>query len=271
MSTLCVCSATTTGLESSDRLTLSRAEKIEKEKAKSRDLESTCNEHLVVIDRLSEEYRAAMLQIDELQDRLESAEHDDDGHYTQEDLDAHLADASAREEEYESRINEMQVEIEDLQNDQAAYESDRRKWEADAAALQAKFDDKHDEFVKAMDDLEQLNSENEEYARKIESYEESAEALREQAEDYENSRVKYSALQIDYKVSYPLASSTSLRSKHHRQFSNLPRFVPYRKLRWRWRCLGPTTRIRSGRWKCSTVRTQIFRSRTKRWRRTPRG
>jgi len=173
--------------------------KIEKEKAKSRDLEGTCKEHLVVIDRLSEEYQSAMVQIEELQDQLESADGPSDGHYTQEEWDAQLADASAREEEYESRIGDMQVEIEDLQNGQAAYESDRKKWEAEAAALQVKFEDKHDEFVKAMDDLEQLNSENEEYARKIESYEENAEALREQAEDYENSRVKYSALQIDYK------------------------------------------------------------------------
>lgn len=154
-----------------------------------------------------------MVQIEELQDQLESADGPSDGHYTQEEWDAQLADASAREEEYESRIGDMQVEIEDLQNGQAAYESDRKKWEAEAAALQVKFEDKHDEFVKAMDDLEQLNSENEEYARKIESYEENAEALREQAEDYENSRVKYSALQIDYKVRFTRASSLSRQSK----------------------------------------------------------
>ncbi|KAL7539983.1 hypothetical protein ACHAXR_009782 [Thalassiosira sp. AJA248-18] len=185
--------------------------KINKEKARARDLEDSNQGQKNIIEKLSEEYKGVVEKLEKLQAKILS-----DKQLTEQQWKADKASLLERhqmqlketgqcEEQYANQVHELQNEINELINEQTAHENEYNQWEDEKESL-------NDELRRAMEDLEQLNSENAEYLEKVKSYENTASLVQEQADEYEDSRVKFSVLQIEQKE---LKQELAKRDEHN--------------------------------------------------------
>ena len=175
--------------------------KVDKEKARSIELQKENEEQHAVLENLSNEHQASLERIKELEKLILSVQESPELKSGQQ-LEAikqsllqqhqvQMAEMSQREEEYSSQIQELQDEINNLINEQTTHETKYAQWEEEKQALAHRYNDKNNELKRAMDDLETLNSENEEYLRKVEEYERTADSLKSEVSEYEEVNVKY--------------------------------------------------------------------------------
>ena len=148
--------------------------KIDKEKARSRDLEKVKKEQEIVIESLSEEYQGVTSRCQRLQQQIydgdqSSRRGSESG--SGEDRRGRSEGASRREGRRAAREDELQGEIDDLLDERNSHEDEYRAWEEEKEALTRKADEGEDAFRKAADHAERLNSENEEHLARIEGYE----------------------------------------------------------------------------------------------------
>jgi len=176
--------------------------KIEKEKLKSRDLEQANEGQQVVIEKMSEEYQGVMAQLEELQDQMVSDRHSSNQQSRQEWKEdkasllhhhqVQLEELSQREEQYATQIHQLQNEINELLNEQVTHENEYNQWQDEKTLLVER-------HAEEKVDLEQLNFEIAEYLQKIEACEATIDSLQQELNDNEDTRVKYSVLQIEQK------------------------------------------------------------------------
>jgi len=149
--------------------------KLDREKARVRELESSVSDRESVIGKLSDKYRRAMDELDELQ----------------------MCQSSNQEtlvQQHEQEMQELQLEIDRLRKDRLGhnYKVDKLKKEMDA--LKQKYHNKDEELQTTLSQLEQLNLENEEYVRKLEAFESSTGSSLTEVTEFEELQAEHSTL-----------------------------------------------------------------------------
>ena len=125
--------------------------KIDKEKARSRDLEKVKKEQEIVIESLSEEYQGVTSRCQRLQQQIydgdqSSRRGSESG--SGEDRRGRSEGASRREGRRAAREDELQGEIDDLLDERNSHEDEYRAWEEEKEALTRKADEGEDAFRK---------------------------------------------------------------------------------------------------------------------------
>lgn len=126
--------------------------KLDREKARATELESAVSDRESVIRKLSDEYRRAMDELDELQMRQSSVK-------------------ETLVQQHKEEIRELQIEIDSLRNGKLDHNDKYNKLKKEMDALQQKYHNNDEELQTTLSQLEQLNLENEECMRKLEAVE----------------------------------------------------------------------------------------------------
>jgi len=128
--------------------------KLDREKARVTELEAAVSDRESVIGKLSDEYRRAMDDLDELQ----------------------MGQARIKEtlvRQHEAEIQELQIEIDSLRNGELGQNDKYNKLKNEMDTLKQKYHNNDVELQTTLSELEQLNIENEECMRKLEAFESS--------------------------------------------------------------------------------------------------
>mmetsp|Transcript_21415 Transcript_21415/g.36543 ORF Transcript_21415/g.36543 Transcript_21415/m.36543 type:complete len:1761 (+) Transcript_21415:57-5339(+) len=128
--------------------------KLDREKARVTELEAAVSDRESVIGKLSDEYRRAMDDLDELQ----------------------MGQARIKEtlvRQHEAEIQELQIEIDSLRNGELGQNDNYNKLKKEMDTLKQKYHNNDEELQTTLSELEQLNIENEECMRKLEAFESS--------------------------------------------------------------------------------------------------
>lgn len=146
--------------------------KLDREKARVKELEFSVTDREAVIEKISDEYRRAMDELDKVEVRQSSMK------------------------EAETKIHEMQLEMNRLQNSH----SELNKLKTEMAVLKQKYHDNDEELQNTLSQLEQLNVENEGYVRKLEAYESSgSSSKKEGGKEFEALQTAHNELKDKYK------------------------------------------------------------------------
>lgn len=127
-------------------------QKLDREKARATELESAVSDRESVIRKLSDEYRRAMDELDELQ----------------------MGQSSVKEtlvQQHKEEIRELQIEIDSLRNGKLDHNDKYNKLKKEMDTLEQKYHNNDEELQATLSQLEQLNLENEECMRKLEAFE----------------------------------------------------------------------------------------------------
>ncbi len=126
--------------------------KLDREKARTSELELAVSDRELVIRKLSDEYRRAMDELDELQ----------------------MGQSNVKEaliQQHKEEIRELQVEIDSLRNSKLDHSGRYNKLKKEMDTLEQKYHNNDEELKTTLSQLEQLNLENEECMRKLEAFE----------------------------------------------------------------------------------------------------
>lgn len=146
--------------------------KLDREKARVKELEFSVTDREAVIEKISDEYRRAMDELDKVEMRQSSMK------------------------EAETKIHEMQLEMNRLQNSHL----ELNKLKTEMAVLKQKYHDNDEELQNTLSKLEQLNVENEGYVRKLEAYESSdSSSKKEGGKEFEALQTAHNELKDKYK------------------------------------------------------------------------
>ena len=149
--------------------------KLDREKIRVKELESSVSDRESVIGKLSDEYRRAMDELDELQMRQSSI---------QETL----------KQKHGEEIQELQLSIDRLRNGQSGQDDKYNKLKKEMDTLKQKYHDNDEELQTTLSQLEQLNLENEEYVRKLEVFESSTDSSMKEGTGFEELQAEHSTL-----------------------------------------------------------------------------
>lgn len=146
--------------------------KLDREKARVKELEFSVTDREAVIEKISNEYRRAMDELDKVEMRQSSMK------------------------EAETKIHDMQLEMNRLQNSH----SELNKLKTEMAVLKQKYHDNDEELQNTLSQLEQLNVENEGYVRKLEAYESSdSSSKKEGGKEFEALQTAHNELKDKFK------------------------------------------------------------------------
>lgn len=146
--------------------------KLDREKARVKELEFSVTDREAVIEKISDEYRRAMDELDKVEMRQSSMK------------------------EAETKIHEMQLEMNRLQNSHL----ELKKLKTEMAVLKQKYHDNDEELQNTLSQLEQLNVENEGYVRMLEAYESSdSSSKKEGGKEFEALQTAHNELKDKYK------------------------------------------------------------------------
>lgn len=147
--------------------------KLDREKARVTELESAVSDREAVIGKLSNEYRRAMDELDEVQ----------------------MGQSSIKDtlvQQHKKEIRELQIEIDSLRNGESARNDKYNKLKREMDVLKQKYHNNDEELQTTLSQLEQLNLENEECMRKLEAIESSNDSFIE--DEFAELQAKYNTL-----------------------------------------------------------------------------
>ena len=149
--------------------------KLDREMTRVKELEASVSDRESVIVKLSDEYRRAMDENNELQ----------------------ISQSSIKQtlvQHHEMEIKELQLEINRLQKCQLGF----NKLKNEMDALKQKYHDNDEELQNTLSQLEQLNVENEEYVRKLEAFESVTDSSLKSVSEFQELQAAHTELKHKY-------------------------------------------------------------------------
>ncbi|KAL7440873.1 hypothetical protein ACHAXM_007500 [Skeletonema potamos] len=145
--------------------------KLDREKARVKELEISVSDRESVIGKLSDEYRRAMDEVDEVQMHQETLV-----------------------KQHKQEMQAMQLELDRLQKDQLGHHDKFDKLKKEMDTLKQKYHYNDEQLQTTLSQLEQINLENEEYVRKLEAFESSTGSGMMEATEFEALQAEHSNL-----------------------------------------------------------------------------